>query len=229
MRTTLSRLWCVALAVLSAPSASAGPVPVDPSDMLHLLVSQNGTSLALEFETPVFETPELVNYGEGYSGPGSVLNGTGYNAQYGWLADGFFSLPLGSAIFVRPVSIDPGLLFYDAFSFAPILSTSGSPDAWRWTGQMTHNWVAAYRPGSYEATLEVFVGNAASAAPVPGWGTASIDLEWFMAGDLVTGPTVAGELLRASSVRAVLGPVPTPGSVMAFGVGALVLVRRRRC
>ena len=214
---------------LGASGASAtGPIPVDPSDMLHLLVSQSGTSLELEFETTVFDTPAMIDLGVGYAGDAGVLNGRGYNSQYGWLADGFFNLPFGSAIFVRPVTMDPGLSFYDEFSYDPILTTDGSPEAWQWTGQMTHNWVAAYQAGFYEATLEAYVGSAVTGEALIGWGSATIDLEWFMPGDPFTGPTLAGGSSSASSAVQVAAPVPAPGTAAVLGVAGLGMTRRRR-
>ncbi len=211
-------LSCVIACAVSA-NVSAQPL-VDPADMLHLLVSQNGTSLELEFETPVTEPPELVFTGQTYSGPGSVLNGRAFNAQYGWLASGFFNLPFGSAVFVEADRVDPGLQFHDAFSFAPILGTSGSDPAWLWSGQMTHNWVSASRPGVYEADLTVYVGEASTGAPLAGWTGTSVTLAWAL--DLAfTGP------FADASPREV-GPVPAPGSVAALLVGAAVVLRRRR-
>ncbi|MEM9166873.1 MAG: GC-type dockerin domain-anchored protein [Planctomycetota bacterium] len=162
-------------------AAAQGQVPVNPSDMLHLLITQNGQSLTVSFETAVFDTPILEDFGDTYTGPGAVLTGRAYNSQYGWLANGFFNLN-GNGIFVRPVEIDQGLAFYDEFSFAPILTTSGSAPAWRWTGQMTHNWVAATIPGDYEATFEVYVGDPATGEPLPGWTPAMVTLAWTLPG-----------------------------------------------
>lgn len=210
---------CAMISVLAACPAS-GQVLVDPADMLHLLVSQSGQSLSLDFETPVDGPVEMVRYGETYVGPGAVLNGRAYNSQFGWLANGFFQLPVGSGVFVEPTRVDRGLAFHDAFSFEPILGTSGSPDAWAWTGQMTHNWVSASRPGVYEADLLVYVGDAVSGAPLAGWQGAAVTLSW----DLAWASGVQGSEAFAGSVV----PLPAPGSAGVAAMGLLVLSRRRR-
>lgn len=206
-------------AVAASGWATAQPL-VDPADMLHLLVSQNGTSLELDFETPVFEPVSLVRPGQSFTGPGSVLNGRGFNAQFGWLASGFFDLPFGSAVFVGADRVDRGLAFHDAFTFAPILSTSGSDATWGWSGQMTHNWVSAARPGVYEADLTVYVGDASTGVPLAGWSGVSVTLAWALAMDSV-GP------FAAASAQGV-GPVPAPGVGVVLALGLVPIVRRRR-
>lgn len=211
------------LAVCGCAAASGGVCAqplVDPADMLHLLISQNGTSLELEFETPVFDLVPLTWADAVYSGPGAVLNGQAFNAQYGWLANGFFNLPFGSAVFVEAGRVDRGLSFHDAFSFDPILSTSGSDPVWAWSGQMTHNWVSASRPGLYEADLTVYVGDALSGAPLAGWTAASVTLAWEL------GLDAAVPVASANANRA--GPVPAPGSAVVLAAGAVLAVRRRR-
>ncbi|MEL6499455.1 MAG: hypothetical protein AAFZ67_00210 [Planctomycetota bacterium] len=209
----------VCLAVSASGSAVAQPL-VDPADMLHLLISQNGQSLKLEFETPVFEPVSLARTGASYSGLGSVLNGRGFNSQYGWLASGFFNLPFGSAVFVEADRVDRGLAFHDAFTFDPILTTSGSDPAWRWSGQMTHNWVSAARPGVYGADLTVYVGDASTGAPLAGWTGASVTLEWELGFDSI-GPFAE---LAANEI----GPVPAPGVATLLAMGLVPLSRRHR-
>ncbi len=213
------RLSLAICAVAAGGGACAQPL-VDPVDMLHLLVSQNGTTLAIDFETPVFGPLPLVRTGDTYTGPGSVLNGRGFNAQYGWLANGFFNLPFGSAVFVEADRVDRGLAFHDAFSFEPILTTAGSSPVWAWTGVMTHNWVSATRPGVYEADLTVFVGDAQTGAPLAGWTGASVTLAWELAMDSL-GPVAS---VSPTSVR----PVPAPGSAAVLGLCLVPLARRRR-
>lgn len=203
-----------------AGACARGQVPVDPADMLHLLVSQSGQSLALEFETPVSGPVDLVRYSETYTGPGSVLNGRGYNAQFGWLASGFFDLPFGSGVFVEAQRVDRGLALHDAFTFDPILGTGLSADVWQWSGQMTHNWVSAARPGVYQADLLVYVGDGATGAPLAGWAWAEVTLAWELSW-LSDGP--AGSLVVSR-----FGPVPAPGSGVLVGMGLMLAVRRRR-
>ncbi|MEM8757061.1 MAG: hypothetical protein AAGF47_04680 [Planctomycetota bacterium] len=217
---------CAAAGLWAFGSLGQNPVPVNPSDMLHLLITQNGSSLDVSFETPVFETPVLVDRNESYTGPGSVLSNIGYNSQYGWLANGFFNFPFGAAIWVAPVAADEGLLFYDESSFAPIHGTDGSDAAWRWSGQMTHNWVAATAPGEYEATFEVYFGDVVTGAPLPGFTPGEVTVDWVLPG-LETREWALGGPAAAPDFEQVFGPVPAPGTLSALLLSA-ALVRRRR-
>lgn len=173
------RLWTTILMSGLAAGSACADTPSLGGSMLHLLLSQNGQALELAYETPVSGPVELMQYpDETYSGASSVLNGVYYSGRFGWLADGFFDLPPGSGVFVENLATTPGLLVYDAFSFAPILGTAGSSAVWRWTGAMTHNWYAATQPGVYSATYRVFVGSAATREPLAGWTPVELTLEW---------------------------------------------------
>ncbi len=166
---------------LSIAGSALADTPVLGGTMLHLLVSQNGQALEFQFETPVTEPVELLFHeGDVYSGPASVLTGTHYSGRFGWLADGFFDLPAGSGVFVENLGTSPGLSVYDAFSFAPILGTSGSSNIWQWGGMMTHNWYSATGPGVYSAAYRVYVGNASTREPIAGWTPVELTLEWFV-------------------------------------------------
>jgi hypothetical protein len=153
--------------------------------MRHLLVSQTGNALNVCYESSPFSglcgspTGDLLlqRYEERYAPPADVLDGQFYNAQYGWLPDGFFNLPSGSGIFIELVSKTAGLEVYDAFSFEPRFGTAGSLAFWSWDGVMTHHWHASATCGHYEATYRVYIGGADSAA-WPGYQPAEITLTW---------------------------------------------------
>ncbi|HED54631.1 MAG TPA: hypothetical protein ENJ00_10590 [Phycisphaerales bacterium] len=184
-----------ALGFALTAGAALADNPVLGGPMLHLLISQNGNALEIDYETPVSGPVELFQYpNDTYTGPAAVLNGTYYNAQFGWLANGFFSLPPGSGVFVQKISSSADLRVYNAFDFSPILGTNGSSDVWQWTGEMTHNWYAADGPGQYTATYRVYVGDATTSQPLAGWGDAMLTLEWFVPNDCLADVNADGNL-----------------------------------
>lgn len=203
-----------ALVVLSATPAVAQTLG---GPMKHLLISQIGQDLSFSFETTVDGPLEFQDPTTGFPGVASVLDGAAYNAQFGWLASGFFSLPASTGVFVRAVEQSAGLRVYDAFSFDPILGTQGSDDVWQWSGVMTHNWYAAEAPGFYNATYVVYVGNLAGNA-LEGWGSTSVSLSWIWG--------LQGPSLQTDDAPA--GPVPTPGALAMISVGLTLSARRRR-
>lgn len=79
------RLAAITTLVLSGSVADANPTLGGP--MSHLLVSVFQQRVFLTFESPAMSTVVMQD-GEGFAGDASVLNGTGYNAQFGWLANG---------------------------------------------------------------------------------------------------------------------------------------------
>ena len=118
-----------------------------------------------------------------FDGPASVLNGMGYNAQFGWLANGFISLPPSSGIFVRTLSSSPHLRVHEETTFEKILGTGDSSSIWRWDGTMTHNWYSTDTHGPHRARYEVFVGDL-SGNPLDGFSSATIDLSFEYGPDL---------------------------------------------
>ncbi len=210
------------LAGVAAAPAPAGPTLGGP--MSHLLVTVHQQTVYLTLESPDMATVVMQD-GAGYSGPESVLNGTGYNAQFGWLANGFISLPPGAGMFVRTVSASPWISIYAESGFAPILGTGGSSPLWQWNGTMTHNWYATRVHGEHAVTHEVFVGDQ-SGTPLAGWTSGTIELRF------VYGLPPPIEPLDRDAVRPwVTGggsapPVPAPSALGVLGV--CVLMGRRR-
>ncbi len=96
----------------------------------------------------------------------SVLSGKAYNAQYGWNAGGFFTIPAGAAIWIEQLDSSPGLEVFDGWgksgSYAPILGTDHSPRLWRWSGVMTHNTYAVAAPVTdrFYAEYHIYFGDA---------------------------------------------------------------------
>lgn len=188
--------------------------------MMHMLISQSGQSLEFSFETALTEPLEMQRAGVSeFGGVASVLNGTGYNAQFGWLASGFFSLPSGSGVFVRELSATRGLSAYDAFSFEPIFGTGGSPATWQWSGAMTHNWYSASRQGAYSAFYEVYVGDGSGVA-LDGWSSTFVRLDWLFGAGAAS---IDARAISPGDARL----VPSPASGVCV-MGGLALARRRR-
>lgn len=214
------------LAAIVAARAWAEPTLGGP--MSHLLVTVHQQTVYLTLESPDMATV-VMQEGAGYTGPASVLNGTGYNAQFGWLANGFISLPPGAGMFVRTVSSSPWISVYSESGFAPILGTGGSSPLWQWNGTMVHNWYATRVHGGHTVTHEVFVGDQ-SGSPLAGWTPGVIDLR-FVYGSAPPIEPFDRDAIRHGVIRPGGGPawpVPAPSALGVLGVFAVIGRRRGR-
>jgi len=198
---TVSKI-VASFALIACAGSALAQTPQMGGPMKHLMVHLHGTMLHVHIDESV-PTPIMLNYGESYAGNASVLDGKMYNAQYGWMVEGFWAPPAGSFLWIEQISATPGLEVYGggAFGFAPIFGTDGSSPRIQWNGMMLHNWYAATTPGVYEATYNVYFGDA-SGMPTPGFQP-----------DQVTLSLIA---------------VPAPGAAGLLAMGALVAARRRR-
>ncbi|MCA9304563.1 MAG: hypothetical protein KC996_10615 [Phycisphaerales bacterium] len=199
-------------------TAGAG-TPTMGGPMSHLLVTLFDHQIYVTFESPSMSTVELQDYGELYDGAASVLNTGGYNSQFGWLANGFISLPGSSGIFVKAVHGSPWLDVYSESGFNPILGTDGSDAVWQWDGTMTHNWYSSRVKGTHSVRYEVFVGDLFG-EPLTGYTPGTVELNF-----------VYGEGPRGIRypVDGLGHPLPSPGVLGGFGVlGGLAGLRRRR-
>lgn len=174
-------LKAAVIAAAASPAALGGLPPLGGS-MNHVLVGLGGSNtitLGVERAGPM----GLVE-GDGlFTGPAAVLNGSRFNAQYGWLVSGLWAPPAGASVYIEAVDVDPGLSFYAGRSFGPIglmdplLGTGSSDGMFAWDGVMLHNYAAVTAPGLYRATMRVFIGDA-QRAPLPGYVAGEITLEW---------------------------------------------------
>lgn len=195
------RNTAVLLAVSVCTAFVAAAVPQLGGPMRHLLVSQVGNDLVICYETSPFsgqcgDAPDpllLQDYGETYNPPADVLNGTYYNAQYGWLPNGYFNPPPNSAVYIELLSQTPGLSHFDAGTFSPIFTTGGSSTIWKWDGSMTHHWTAVNTCGDYEAIFRVYFGDAVTGVPIPGYGDDEILLMWTVQRDSSAPPDLDGD------------------------------------
>ena len=202
---------------LVAGVASAD-IPQMGGPMSHLLVSIFDQQVFVSFESPHMSTVELLEGSGNFDGAASVLNNSGHNAQFGWLAFGFISLPPQSGVFVRTISSSQHLSVYSEFGYDPILGTDGSDPVWQWNGTMVHNWYASDVMGTHSARYEVFVGDLLG-NPLDGWVPGTVDLNFIYGPDLSDRIGVLGSGVATS--------VPAPGSLVALW-GAVVIGRRRR-
>ncbi len=177
MNRSLSLLLALATA---APALAQTPKMGGP--MKHIAVQLHGNQLECHVD-PLVPMPRLQSYAETYSGAAAVLNGTFYNAQYGWMIEGLWQAPEGSSLWIEQIDATTGLLAYrggtmmNPGSFAPIFSTSGSSPRINWSGTMMHNWYATHRTGDHAATYRVYFGDAAG-VPVAGFGAGEVTLTW---------------------------------------------------
>ena len=204
---------------LGALSSSAlADIPTLGGPMSHLLVTLFQNEIFITFESPSKATVEMQGNPGTFTGNASVLNDLGYNAQFGWLANGFISLPPSSGIFVRTASISEHLSVFEQGSFDPIFGTGQSDDTWQWGGAMTHNWYATDVFGPHHASYEVFVGDLLG-NPLDGYQSGFVDLAFQY------GPDLSG---RVGSFGVSVRSVPAPSALSIVAIGAFGLSRRRR-
>jgi len=198
-----------AVLVAVAASTAHAQMPQMGGAMKHIMVHWDGSVLTGHVDTTV-PTPDLKNYGETYMGNAAALNGTWYNAQYGWIKDGAWSPPSESLLWLERVSASPGLMVLKggrmstmaSHTFEPIFGTSGSPSRLAWDGTMLHNWYSTPAPGStYESTYRIYFGDS-TGTPLGGYDAAEVTLTW--------------------------NAVPAPSVGAAFALSGLLTLRRRR-
>ncbi|MCA9256493.1 MAG: dockerin type I repeat-containing protein, partial [Phycisphaerales bacterium] len=190
--------------------------------MRHILITMPATDIIVGFDHDPELSMPLTDYCETYAAPADILDGLAYNGEYGWLANGFISLPSDLDIWIELLEQTEGLATYEANTFAPIFTTDGSDARWRWSGAMTHNWYTAREPGAFEATYRVYVGDA-NGDPVEGYTSAIVTLDWFFNMDCVPGDLSCDGLVTlddlADFVDAVLGVgAPTAHQMCAADV-----------
>ncbi len=210
--------YALPFALMTCTSGALASSPTLGGPMSHLLITLFNNEIFLTFESPSMSTVTMQDNTGDFTAGASALNRSGYNGQFGWLANGFISLPPSSGIFVRTLNSSPHLSVYEETTFASILGTDGSDDVWQWDGTMTHNWYATDTHGEHLARYEVFVGDLAG-NPLSGYTPATIDLRFEYGQDLSGRIGTRGSGLVAST--------PTPGTLVTLSV-ALLGVRRRR-
>lgn len=207
MNKTITAL-ALAIAATAASSSLAGPStwPQSNGSMWHIMIGFDGTDITIG--APTNPAPlEMFNYGEAYTAPADVLDGRMYNDQYGWLANGIFTPPTDTAIWIMQTGGTAGLETFEGgmrpmrpnHTYNPIFTDSVTP--WMWGGAMTHHWHTATAPGAYQATYEVYIGDL-SGLPLSQYGSDTVTLQW--------------------------NAIPAPGSALIMASLGLASLRRRR-
>lgn len=200
----MKNMILVSVSFLAAGNAVA-QTPSMGGPMEHIMVHLHGN--AIEAHVHNHHPLLMHNPAETYTGAAAVLNGLNYNAQYGWMVDGFWAPPTGSVIWIEQTSSTPGLLAYSGGTmmnqgtFAPIFGTEGSSTRIQWNGAMLHNWYAAAAPGTYTATYSIYFGDAEGNATT-GYAAGTATLSWTV--------------------------VPAPSSMLVLAGAGLLSSRRRR-
>jgi hypothetical protein len=178
--------------------------------MEHIELSFDNGSVHAHVNTSVANPVELLRFpGEQYDGAAGVLDDSYYSSQYGWVADGFINLGTDEFIWIEHISSTDGLGVYEGgmrmmremHTYDAIQGTGGSDDAWNWGGTMVHNWYSTDALGAYEATYEVFVGDALGNAY---------------------------SQYTSDTVTLNFNAVPTPGGLGTLVFGGLLATRRDR-
>jgi hypothetical protein len=154
--------------------------------MIHTDVMFDGTNIMLDFQLAGNDLPMLrpLTPPDQFdpAQPWAVLQGKAYNYQYAWNAGGFITLPPGTGIWVERVSHDNYLLAYLRPPASPAWSEVFTHDGerWKWSGAMSHNAYAVAKPREvqYEATYRVYIGDAVTGAPIPGYGSDTVTWTW---------------------------------------------------
>ena len=171
------------LSTLAMANNPSGSPPLGGS-MSHVLVTVFTGAFYTAFESPHLVPVTMQGPGDGYTGGAAVLNETHFNAQYGWLVSGFWAPPAGASVWIEVVDQSPGLHcylgrpVYGSVQFTPIFATDGSTAQFRWDGTMLHNYYAVTTLGDFDATYEIYFGDA-TGVPIAGGATPSqITLEF---------------------------------------------------
>jgi hypothetical protein len=156
------------------------------ASMIHTDVMFDGTNIMLDYQlydNPLPTLRPLVPPDEfDPAAPWSVLQDKAYNFQYAWNPGGFITLPPGTAIWVEQLSHDSVLEAYlrppSAPAWSAVFTTDG--ERWKWSGAMAHNAYAVLHPKQtqYQATYKVYIGDATTGDPVPGYGSSTVTWTW---------------------------------------------------
>lgn len=159
---------CYALAPPLPPATSGS----GDAGMKHALVSLTGTNLSIHVQSPPASPVTMFSeYGTDFTPDKfNVLEDVYFNAQHGWLPDGFISLPSDRFVWIeRTAATQPSGAAFKVFeggngmegtahwTMDEIYVNDG--DIWQWDGVMQHDYFTADMLGNYSMSFEVYVGD----------------------------------------------------------------------
>lgn len=182
----------VSMMPLVATSATLTMVPMQGSMVMPMIAyhASDSTLTVKLMPAAVQLTPLLVSNPQDGFAPGNPWfadldpagRGLSFSRRYGFVMDSMSDpLPAGIAIWIRKLSMSPGLAAWkyraNPQEWQPIFGTAASPDVYPWDGTMFHPTFAAV-PGTnaFSAEFEAFLVNAASEQPLPNGSTGPFTL-----------------------------------------------------
>lgn len=164
-------------------SPAFGGMPLGPGQtsgsgdygMKHAAVTLTGNTLGVTVPAPPASPVVMTDHGfsNDYTAPKfSVLENVYYNAQHGWNADSFVTLPSDRFLWIERTGVtqpsgstfqvyDGGNMIsetMDDWAMTQIYLTNG--EIWQWDGDMQHDYFTADTVGSYSMSFKLYVGDA---------------------------------------------------------------------
>jgi hypothetical protein len=201
------------------PMRGGGQVGGMDAPMIHADITFDGTNLGVHLDETA-ETPLLrpLTPPDEFdpTKPWSVLIGKDYNFQWAWNPGGLITLPPGGGIWIERLHYDADLHSY----LRPAKGDANDPNVgppwpelwtsdgsrFKWGGTMHHNAYTVLNPtrSTYTADYRVYIGDATTGVPLPGYGSADVTWTWNAT------------------------PVPEPAVSGLLPMGGAWLLRRRR-
>lgn len=167
--------------------------------MKHVMVRQTGSVLSVHVDDPP-PTPVTMMSGFGVDytpDKFNVLENVFFNAQHGWLPDGFFNLPTGTSIWIERTGIShpSGAQFrvYEGGNMSQGMASWTMNEIhnmdgyrWQWDGLMQHDYFTADLLGQYTMSFRVYVGDS-QGVPVAGFEPAATTLSFQVIPEPVMG------------------------------------------
>lgn len=210
--TRLTVGFATTAAAFTAQSATLATVPMQGTMVMPMIAyhAADGTLSVRMNAVEVQLTPLLVSNPTDQFAPDDPWfadldpagRGLSFSRRYGFVMDAMSDpLPAGTAIWLRKVSMSPGLMAWkdraNPKTWAPIFGTAGSPDVYPWDGTMFHPTFGAM-PGTnaFSAQFEAFLVNTASEEPLPNGSTGPFTLTFTNTPDARPQLSLAGGQVR---------------------------------
>lgn len=183
MKSFLFKFTAAATLAFSAPCfAVMPPMPGMTSGsgdngMKHAGIGLSGATLSVSIaDPPIAPVTMTSGFGVDYTpNKFDVLEDVHFNAQHGWLPNGFISLPAERAIWIERsgVTQPAGSTFkiYEGGNMTEGMGTwtmneiySSNGFKWQWDAAMQHDYYTADQLGNYSLSFNVYVGDLSGVA-----------------------------------------------------------------